>query len=362
MKGDFPDIFAGKRISRISGPPQHWPIMPATSSTPRYLSIAVVGAGAWGTALALIAAGAGAKVTLWALEKEVAEDIAKKGENTRYLPGVQLPSSIEGTTDIGRCGAAEAVLLVSPAQHVRSVLATFADILRPKIPVVICAKGVELKSGLLLPEVLREVLPLAEPAMLSGPSFARDVAKGLPTAVTIAARAGINNHLAASLAGGAFRPYVSEDVTGVALGGAAKNVYAIACGMVEGAGLGESARAAILSRGFAELLRLSAALGARAETLMGLSGLGDLVLTATSMSSRNFALGFQLGRGASFMEMRGEGKPLAEGALTAPALIARARQHGVELPIAECVASVLEGGLSVKEAAERLLSRPLARE
>jgi glycerol-3-phosphate dehydrogenase (NAD(P)+) len=333
----------------------------ASASSP-YRTIAVLGAGAWGTALALVAAGAGTKTILWALEKDVADGIAATRENARYLPGVTLPPSIETTTDIARARDADAVLLVSPAQHVRSMLQKLKGVLKPQIPVVICAKGVERSSALLLPEVLLEVLPSAEAAMLSGPSFANDVAKGLPTAVTIAARLPIAERLAASLAHGSFRPYVSEDVIGVALGGAAKNVYAIACGMVEGAGFGESARAAILSRGFAELLRLSGPLGAKAETLMGLSGLGDLVLTATSMSSRNFALGVALGRGAPLKAMQSEGKPLAEGALTASALVRRAKKQGVELPIAECVAAVLEGGFSVKDAAERLLSRPLSKE
>ncbi len=333
----------------------------ASASSP-YRTIAVLGAGAWGTALALVAAGAGTKTILWALEKEVADGIAATRENARFLPGVVLPPSLEATTDIARTMNTDAVLLASPAQHVRSMLQKLKDGLKPKVPVVICAKGVERNSALLLPEILREVLPSAEPAMLSGPSFAKDVAKGLPTAVTIGARLPIAERLAASLAHGSFRPYVSEDVIGVALGGAAKNVYAIACGMVEGAGFGESARAAILSRGFAELLRLSGPLGAKAETLMGLSGLGDLVLTATSMSSRNFARGVALGRGASLKAVQGEGKPLAEGALTASAFVQRAKKHGVELPIAECVSAVLEGGLSVKAAAERLLARPLAKE
>jgi glycerol-3-phosphate dehydrogenase (NAD(P)+) len=242
------------------------------------------------------------------------------------------------------------------------VLSQLRSGLKPGTPVVLCAKGIETNTGLLLPEVLGEILPQAEPAILSGPSFARDVAKGLPTAVTIAAREAVASRLAVSLGSASFRPYVSEDVTGVALGGAAKNVYAIACGMVEGAGLGESARAAAISRGFAELLRLGAQLGAKSDTLMGLSGLGDLVLTATSMSSRNFALGVGLGRGASLAQLSGPGKPLAEGAATAPALVERAARHGVELPIAEAVAAVLAGKLGVREAADRLLSRPLKAE
>jgi glycerol-3-phosphate dehydrogenase (NAD(P)+) len=279
------------------------------------------------------------------------------------LPGVALPEEIEPTPDLQRTTEkAEAILLTSPAQHLRAVLRSISSHLKPQTPLVVCAKGIEQGSGLLVTEVLRTVAPAAEPAVLSGPSFARDVAKGLPTAVTIAARPDIAARLALTLGRPAFRPYVSEDLTGVALGGAAKNVYAIACGMVEGLGLGESARAATISRGFAELLRLGLALGARSETLMGLAGLGDLVLTATSMSSRNFALGFALGRGTPLNDASGEGRPLAEGAATAPALVARARKHGVELPIAEAVADVLEGALDVKGAVERLLSRPLRAE
>jgi glycerol-3-phosphate dehydrogenase (NAD(P)+) len=273
-----------------------------------------------------------------------------------------VPDSIEPVGDISRASAAEAVVLAAPAQHLRSVLEKLRGVLKPGTPVVLSAKGIEIATGLLPPEVLRAVVPAAEPAVLSGPSFARDVALGLPTAVTIAARNGMAARLAATLSRPGFRPYVSDDIMGVALGGAAKNVYAIACGMVDGAGLGESARAAAISRGFAELLRLGAAIGARPETLMGLAGLGDLVLTATSLSSRNFALGVALAKGASLQDMSGPGRPLAEGAATAPALIARARAMGVELPIAEAVAAVLSGKLGVKDVAERLLARPLGRE
>lgn len=337
------------------------PPYPQTDRAPGspYRTIAVVGAGAWGTALAIVAAGNAAKVLLWAREAEIVESLAASRENKRFLPGVAVPGTIEPTPDIARVGEADCVLLVAPAQHVRAVLRSLGPALKPRTPVVLCAKGIETGTGLLLNEVLEEILPEAEPAILSGPSFARDVARGLPTAVTIAARESVAVRLQASLSQAWFRPYVSEDLVGVALGGAAKNVYAIACGMVEGAGLGESARAATISRGFAELLRLGAGLGARPETLMGLSGLGDLVLTATSMSSRNFSLGVALGKGARVSEVSGSGHPLAEGAATAPALVARARRHGVELPIAEAVAAVLEGALGVRGAAERLLSRPL---
>ena len=334
----------------------------ATESTRAgpYGQISVIGAGAWGTALAAVAAANGAKVALWAREPDVVESIATKHENARFLPGAKLPPSIVPTHDLARASAAaDAILVTAPAQHLRATLASLRGHLKPKTPLVICAKGIEHGSGLLVTEVLHEIVPEAEPAVLSGPSFARDVASGLPTAVTIAARTEIGPRLALTLGRPAFRPYVSEDLVGVALGGAAKNVYAIACGMVEGAGLGESARAATMSRGFAELMRLGGALGARTETLMGLSGLGDLVLTATSMSSRNFALGHALGQGTPLAAASGEGKPLAEGAATAPALVARASRHGVELPIAEAVAEVLKGALDVKGAVERLLSRPL---
>jgi glycerol-3-phosphate dehydrogenase (NAD(P)+) len=299
---------------------------------------------------------------LWARESEVVEAIRSARENQLFLPGVRIPETIHATGDLSEIRQAQAVLLVTPAQHMRSTLSAMAGLLKPGTPVVICAKGIETGTGLLLNEVLDEVLPEAEPAILSGPSFARDVARGLPTAVTIAARESIAVRLQASLGQASFRPYVSEDVPGVALGGAAKNVYAIACGMVAGAGFGESARAATISRGFAELLRLGAALGARGETLMGLSGLGDLVLTATSMSSRNFSLGVALGKGARIEEASGPGHPLAEGGATAPALVARASRHGIELPIAEAVADVLAGHIQVREAAERLLARPLKSE
>jgi glycerol-3-phosphate dehydrogenase (NAD(P)+) len=324
-----------------------------------YAHIAVIGAGAWGTALAGVAAGNAQRVTVWAREPEVVESLNRSRENRLFLPDLTMPAAIEATGDLTRAREAEAVLLAAPAQHVRAVLESLAGILLPQTPVVLCAKGIETRSGLLPTEILREVVPAAEPAILSGPSFARDVARKLPTAVTIAARESIAVRLQATLGQTWFRPYVSEDLTGVALGGAAKNVYAIACGMVEGAGLGESARAATVSRGFAELMRLGAGLGAKSETLMGLSGLGDLVLTATSMSSRNFSLGVALGKGLKTSDVLGTGHPLAEGAATAPALVARARRHGVELPIAEGVAAVLAGHLGVREAAERLLSRPL---
>jgi glycerol-3-phosphate dehydrogenase (NAD(P)+) len=317
--------------------------------------IAVLGAGAWGTALALAAMAAGRKTTLWVREDDVLADI-RAGRGNRFLPGVALPSALAVTGDLVQAAHADALLLVVPAQ----VLHCFTDSLRSHLragqPLVICAKGIEKGTGKLVTEVAQQALPGAALAILSGPSFARDVAKGLPTAVTIAAKGDLAATLQAALGSATFRPYASDDLTGVALGGAAKNVYAIACGVVEGMGLGENARAALLARSFAELSRLGEALGARRETLMGLSGLGDLVLTATSKSSRNFSFGVALGAG------REPGAALAEGVDTAPALVARAKAAGVEMPIAEAMADLLSGALPLGEAVMRLMSRKLKAE
>lgn len=327
--------------------------------TKPYDHIGVIGAGSWGTALALVAAVAGRRVTLWVRETEILDSIRSRHENTLYLPGVRLPEAIVPTGDLAEAAAAAAVLVTTPAQHLRSTLATARALFKHGVPVAICAKGVERTSGKLMTEVLAEVAPEAEPAILSGPSFARDVAHHLPTAVTIAARMDVAERMQLTLGSAQFRPYASDDLAGVALGGAAKNVYAIACGIVEGLGLGESARAALLARGFAELYRLGVAMGARAETLMGLSGLGDLVLTATSRTSRNFAFGIAVGAGRPRAELFAPGQPLAEGVETAPALLARAKRHGVDLPVAEAVVQLLDGSLSLKEAAPRLMMRPL---
>lgn len=335
---------------------------PARSAPKPYGTLAVVGAGAWGTALAVVAAAQVKQVLLWAREPEVVADVRDLRQNRRFLPGAVLPGNIRAVADLQEMAQAEASLLVAPAQHVRAIAAQLGDIVRRNSLVVLCAKGIENGTGKLLVEVLAEELPGRVLAVLSGPSFAGDVARSLPTAVTIAASEDTAPRLQASLSRPGFRPYATQDLTGVALGGAAKNVYAIACGMVEGAGFGESARAALVSRGFAELLRLGIALGARAETLMGLSGLGDLVLTATSPTSRNYSLGLALGKGARICEVVGAGRPLAEGAATAPALVERARRHGVELPIAEATAAVLAERLGVGEAANALLSRPLKAE
>ena len=325
-----------------------------------YSRIAVLGAGAWGTALALTLLAAGRQSLLWVREEDVLAGI-KNAHRNPFLPGIALPDNLIATGDLAQAAKADALLLAVPAQLLRGFCARLSPHLKAGTPLVICAKGIEKETGKLVNEVVAEAAPSADIAILSGPSFARDVARGLPTAVTIAASRNAER-LQASLSAPVFRPYASDDVTGVALGGAAKNVYAIACGVVEGMGLGENARAALLARSFAELARLGEALGARRETLMGLSGLGDLVLTATSLSSRNFSFGVGLGRGKTIAELAEPGAPLAEGVDTAPALVKRALEAKVELPIAEAMADLIQGSLSLGEAMTRLLSRRLKAE
>jgi glycerol-3-phosphate dehydrogenase (NAD(P)+) len=326
-----------------------------------YSHVAILGAGAWGTALAAIAARAGRRVTLWGRDGGVLVDISA-GENPRYLPGVELPEDISVTSSLSVAAGGEFIILAAPAQATRALLKQLAPLLAKATPLVISAKGIEQDSGKLLPEVVAEEAPGHPVAILSGPSFAREVAAGLPTAVTIAADAAIAPRLQMTLSTPSFRPYASDDVIGAALGGAAKNVYAIACGVVEGMGLGENARAALLARSFAELARLGEALGARRETLMGLSGLGDLVLTATSASSRNFAAGIELGHGLTTAALTAPGHPLAEGLATAPALVARAKTAQVELPIAEAMADLIAGTLPLADAMARLMNRKLTSE
>lgn len=321
--------------------------------------IAVVGGGAWGTALANAAAAAGRTVTLWMRDAEAAARIGMARENARYLPGVPLHAGIRVTNDAADLRAAEVALLVTPAQTMRTVLGQLGPSFAPGTAIVLCAKGIERGSDALMSTVAAETLPANTPvAVLSGPSFAADVARGLPTAVTLAAAdAGLAARLATGLSGPSFRVYHSDDVRGVEIGGAGKNVLAIASGIVAGRGLGESARAALIARAFAELMRFARAYGGRPETLMGLSGLGDLVLTASSPQSRNFAFGERLGRGASPDEASG-GK-LAEGAFTAAALVALARARSVEMPVAEAVAAIVSGDLSVEAVIAALLARPL---
>ncbi len=321
-------------------------------------AVAVVGGGSWGTALANAVA-VRRPVTLWLRDAAAAERIEAARENARYLPGVPLHPRIRATAEPAALRGAGAVLLVTPAQTARSVLGALGPDLPEGAPVVLCAKGIERGSDAFMSDVAAAVLPPGTPvAVLSGPSFAADVARNLPTAVTLAAADGERAAaLARLLSGPALRLYHTDDVRGVEIGGAGKNVLAIACGIVAGRGLGESARAALVARAFAELMRFARAYGGRAETLMGLSGLGDLVLTAASPQSRNFAFGERLGAGASPEEAAG-GK-LAEGAFTAAALVALARARDVEMPIAEAVAAIVSGAAQVEEMAARLLARPL---
>lgn len=318
---------------------------------------AVVGAGAWGTALALAAARAGREAILWGRDGAAMAAMAASRRNARYLPDAELPAAIRPTADAADLRDCDLVLLVTPAQSLRAVAGALAGAFKPGAPLVLCAKGIERGTGAMMSEVAAAAAPGHPVAVLSGPSFADDVGRGLPTAVTLAAQeAGLAQALAQALGSSSFRLYHATDLVGVELGGAAKNVLAIACGVAQGRGLGASANAALIARGFAEMARFARACGGRSETLMGLSGLGDLVLTCNSTQSRNFSLGVALGRGEN-LASADHGK-LAEGALTAPALIAKARGKGVEMPIAESVAALLEGRIDVDGVIESLMGRP----
>jgi glycerol-3-phosphate dehydrogenase (NAD(P)+) len=321
--------------------------------------IAVVGGGAWGTALAQVAGSGGPPVLLWAREAEAVESINRDRENRLYLPGQRLADSIRATDRLEELDGADAWLVVTPAQHMRAVLEAAP---RCGKPLILCSKGIDERSGKLLHDVARDTCPGAPIAVLSGPTFAHEVAAGLPTAVTLASEDGeTGRRLRDVLARPTFRIYLSDDVAGAEVGGAVKNVLAIACGVVEGKGLGQNARAALIARGFAEMTRFGLAVGARAETLAGLSGLGDLVLTCSSTSSRNYSLGRGLGQGRSAAELLADRRTVAEGAHTAPVLVELARQHGAEMPIVGAVARLLEGVPAQAVAAE-LLTRPLAAE
>ncbi len=326
-------------------------------------SLGIVGAGAWGTALALHSARAGLGTTLWARRPEAAAAIAAGRENPDYLPGARLPSQIAVTDRLAEALAADAVLYVQPAQFLRGFCASARSSWRAGTPLVLCAKGIELGTGSLLTDIAVELLPQAPVAVLSGPSFASEVAAGLPTAVVIAsADAALNDALMRALSHGAFRPYGSLDPVGVELAGAAKNVLAIACGIVMGRGLGENARAALVTRGLAELARLSQALGGRAETMLGLAAVGDVVLTCNSRKSRNASLGFELGRGRALADILGQRRSVAEGVPTAAALEALAARLSVDMPICATVAAILDGRAEIDQAIRDLLARPLRHE
>ena len=318
--------------------------------------VAVLGAGAWGTALANAAARPGRTVTLWSRDPALAAEMRDRRENRRSLPGVGLADAVEPLSDPAGAAGADLILAVVPAQHLRATLAVLPA-LPSGLPIVLCAKGIESGTGLLMSEVLAEVRPGQPAAALSGPSFAADVGRGRPTAVTVAAADGnLAREIAEGLAGSALRLYHTDDLAGVEIGGAAKNVLAIACGVAAGMDLGASASAALIARGFAELSRFGRASGARPETLMGLSGLGDLVLTCASVQSRNFAFGHALGSGAS-LAAAGAGR-LAEGVATAPVLCRLARERGVDMPVAESVAALVAGRTTPRAALDALMARP----
>jgi glycerol-3-phosphate dehydrogenase (NAD(P)+) len=320
----------------------------------------VIGGGAWGTALAQVCARAGLAVTLWAREEEVVRTINSSHANPLFLEGVELLPDIEATADLAHLASADLVFAVVPAQHLRTTLCLFAPHARPDLPIVLCAKGIEQGSLKLMTQVLAETAPQARAAVLSGPSFASEVAAGLPTAVTLAADdVALAGKIAHAIATLTFRPYVSGDMVGAEAGGAVKNVLAIACGISQGAKLGRSAHAALITRGFAELTRLAVALGGEAETVAGLCGLGDLVLTCSSVQSRNMSVGLALGAGESLEAALAGKVSVAEGVTSAPAAVALARKLGVEAPICDAVASVLAGDLAVQPAITSLLSRPL---
>ncbi len=329
----------------------------------KYNKVAVVGAGAWGTALAQVAAKAGREVTLWAREAEVVESVNTVHENSLFLPGIALDPALRATGDLAEVADADAILMVTPAQHMRRVLERLAPQVAAEKPVVLCAKGVEQSTNYLLTEVLAEAMPQARAAVLSGPSFAAEVAKGLPTAVTLACEdEDVAEALVHAIGLPTFRPYYSSDLIGAEIGGAVKNVLAIACGIVEGKKFGDSARAALTTRGFAELARLGVTMGARTETLMGLSGLGDLILTCNSPKSRNMSLGMALGEGKTLEEVMGARNSVSEGVHSATAVVALARKYDIEMPIAEAVAAIVTGKAKVDDAIATLLARPFRSE
>lgn len=331
--------------------------------TKTYQNIGVIGAGAWGTALAQTLAVAGRDVALWGFEKDCVNAINTKHENTLYLKGVPLSPKIKAVSDLSALIDCDALLVVTPAQHMRSSLAPIVNDLRPGLPVMLCSKGIEISTSLFMSEVLAEIAPQVEIAVLSGPSFAIDVAKGLPAAVTIACeRQAVGDALCHMIAAPHFRPYLTRDVLGAEIGGAVKNVLAIACGLVLGLGLGRSAHAAIIARGFAEMRRLGLALGGRPETLAGLCGLGDLVLTCSSETSRNMSCGLALGRGESLDDIMAGRAAVTEGVATAPVLKALAAKHHVDMPICSAVADILSGETEMAAALTALLSRELKQE
>ena len=326
-------------------------------------SAGVIGAGAWGAALAQVTGWAGLDTLLQAREPDVVESIRERRVNEAFLPGVTLDDHVNVTSDLADLGGCDLIMAVPPAQFMRATMTAFAPHYRPGVPIVLCSKGIERGSLKMMTEVLAETIPHATVAVLSGPSFAADVSRGLPTAVTLAcADEALGEALMGALCAPGFRPYLATDLIGAEAGGALKNVLAIACGIVEGRGLGRSAHAALITRGFAEMTRLAVALGGQADTVAGLCGLGDLVLTCSSPQSRNMSLGLALGQGQTVDQALAGKRSVAEGYETAPAVRELAARLGVETPICEAVAAVLAGETTVDVVIDRLLSRPLKSE
>lgn len=325
--------------------------------------IGIIGAGAWGTALAIVARRAGRDVVIRAHEPEVVAAINSRHANPDFLPGIKLDRAIEATDDFAEAADADAVLLASPAQFARAALTAIAPHLAKGVPLVICAKGIEQATGLLLSEMAGEVAPKLPIAVLSGPTFAGEVARGLPTAVTLACEnVAMADALAAAIGTPTFRPYASRDVLGAQIGGAMKNVVAIACGIVDGRGLGQNARAATIARGLAEMTRFAEALGVDRRTLMGLSGLGDLTLTCTSETSRNYTVGKSLGKGATPDDVKAGRRSVAEGVFTAPAVLTRAKALDVELPICAAIDTILHDNADIDVTIAEVLARPFRAE
>ena len=327
------------------------------------MKIAIIGAGAWGTALAVAARRAGRDVLIWALEPEVAYGITHDNENRPYLPRVKLDPAIRATNNLGDVAVADIVLLAAPAQHFRRTAGPLAGQLAPSTPLIICSKGIEQETLALMSEAVSSLFATNPIMVLSGPTFASDVAAGLPTAVTLAADdIDAAQQVANCLSSERFRPYSSDDVIGAQIGGAIKNVLAIGCGIADGRGFGDNARAALITRGLTELTRLCLAKGGRAETIMGLSGMGDLVLTCTGTQSRNYSLGLAIGQDRTLADVLEERNSIAEGVFTASAAVALAKKLDVDMPIATAVDAILNRDADIDDVIGALLARPLKTE
>ena len=328
-----------------------------------YNKISVIGGGAWGTALAAMAARAGRDVLLWAREDGVVTSINEAHENKDFLPDVTLPESLKATGNLADVATAEVILMVVPAQFVRAIAQDMKVFLKESTPIILCAKGIEQSTGKMMNEVVTEVLPKSPLVVLSGPTFAREVAADMPSAVTIASKyQQIAQNVADTLGQPTFRPYLSRDVVGAEVGGAVKNVLAVACGIVAGLELGDNARAALITRGLAEMVRFGEVFGAKRETMMGLCGLGDLILTCSSVQSRNMSLGMALGQGKSVAEIMSGRISVAEGYHTAGILAEIAERENIDMPIAAAVNEILHKGGDVKEIVQQLMNRPYVSE